>query len=301
MPVRYLQRRAIDDAKWNACIDGAANGLIYGYTFYLDAMCPHWDALVLDDYKAVMPLPWRRKGPVYYLYQAFGIAQGGIFGNDISAEMMHGFLKNIPAKFQYWDLPLNFGNRFSVPEFPLFERNNFVLPLHQPHEALQKFYRSFLRRNIKKAEAAGCVFQSDIDLDTIISLVKKQPAHWGTAEDYGHLKKLFEMLCAKSMAQTYCVKSATGAVLAAALFFFSHGRSYYILPGNTTEGKAVGASALLLDGFIKLHAGQLQTLDFEGSDVPGLQFFYSSFSAHNQPYAAIRLNRLPWYLRWLKR
>src|SRR5438046_2470095 len=99
--IRYLVRRAVDDVKWNACIDNAANSLIYGYTFYLDEMCSNWDALVLDDYDAVMPLPWRRKWGLYYLYHPFAIAQLGLFGSELSPELLHGFLKNIPTKFRY--------------------------------------------------------------------------------------------------------------------------------------------------------------------------------------------------------
>jgi hypothetical protein len=42
-------------------------------------------------------------------------------------------------------------------------------------------------------------------------------------------------------------------------------------------------------------------LDFEGSDIPNLAFFYSSFGAVNQAYPALKINRLPFYLKWLKR
>jgi hypothetical protein len=45
--IKYLQHKEIDKAKWDACITNAPNGLIYGYSFYLDCMAKHWDALVL--------------------------------------------------------------------------------------------------------------------------------------------------------------------------------------------------------------------------------------------------------------
>ena len=52
--------------------------------------------------------------------------------------------------------------------------------------------------------------------------------------------------------------------------------------------------------FIKDHAGQQRVLDFEGSDVRSLAFFYSSFGAVEEKYAAIKWNRMPWWLRWAK-
>ena len=45
--ITYLTYHQINKPKWDACIDKAADGLIYGYSFYLDAMAKNWDALVL--------------------------------------------------------------------------------------------------------------------------------------------------------------------------------------------------------------------------------------------------------------
>ena len=65
--IRYLTRREIDTTKWDHCIDTAGNGLIYAYSFYLDHMARNWDALVLNDYEAVMPLTWNSKFGIRYL------------------------------------------------------------------------------------------------------------------------------------------------------------------------------------------------------------------------------------------
>ncbi len=72
--IKYLTYQQINKIKWDACIDKAGNGLVYGYSFYLDAMAKNWDALVLsagpggNDYKAVMPLTWNKKYSILYLY-----------------------------------------------------------------------------------------------------------------------------------------------------------------------------------------------------------------------------------------
>ena len=79
-PIRYVPRHEIDTARWDACINRAANPLIYGFHFYLDHMAAgRWDALILGDYEAVMPLTWRRKYGIRYLYQPPYTQQTGIF------------------------------------------------------------------------------------------------------------------------------------------------------------------------------------------------------------------------------
>jgi hypothetical protein len=65
--------------------------------------------------------------------------------------------------------------------------------------------------------------------------------------------------------------------------------------GNHPGGKAIGASHALIDAFIKDHAGKKMLLDFEGSDIPNLAFFYSSFGAVEEEYAALKMNRLPFF------
>ena len=54
--IQYFIHPQIDKSKWDDCMDRADNGLIYAYSFYLDQMAKHWDALVFNDYEAVMPL-----------------------------------------------------------------------------------------------------------------------------------------------------------------------------------------------------------------------------------------------------
>ncbi|HSQ44739.1 MAG TPA: hypothetical protein VLM16_07060, partial [Ginsengibacter sp.] len=81
MKISYLPQANIDKQKWDRCIDAAPNGLIYAYSFYLDAMSKNWDALILNDYEIVMPLTWNKKYGVYYLYQPFFTKALGIFGN----------------------------------------------------------------------------------------------------------------------------------------------------------------------------------------------------------------------------
>jgi hypothetical protein len=43
------------------------------------------------------------------------------------------------------------------------------------------------------------------------------------------------------------------------------------------------------------------TLDFEGSEIPSVAYFYSKFGAEPVPYYRWRMNRLPRLLRWVKK
>lgn len=309
MDIHYLTYQQINKQKWDACIDKAENGLIYGYSFYLDAMARNWDALVLysrsgeDAYEAVMPLTWNKKYGIHYLYQPPFTACLGIFGNSLTGETVHAFLKTIPPKFKYWDIYFNPGNLFKLPGFDLYQRMNYVLSLDSPYETLYSAFRENIQRNIKKSEQFQLAIKNDIPMAGVIKLAKEQASGFSSLsdDDLTRFGKLFDGLHAQQKAVTYGVYAKEGQLIASAVFLFSHHRAYYILVGNHPDGKTLGASHALVNAFIKDHAGKHLLLDFEGSDIPSLAFFYSSFGAVEERYSAIRLNRLPVYLKWMKK
>lgn len=303
MAINYLTYQQIDKTKWDACIRKASNGLIYAYSFYLDSMAKNWDALVLNDYEAVMPLTWNKKYSIHYLYQPAFTACLGVFGKSVTAETLHSFLKAVPDKFKYWDIYFNPGNFFKVPGFNLYERKNFVLSLDDIYDNLYKAYRDNIKRNIKKSEQLQLQINKNIAIADVISLAKEQAGGFSSMPDadFIQFEKLFQILYNDKKATTYGVYTKEKQLIASAVFFFSHKRAYYIMVGNHPNGKTLGASHALINAFIKDHAGEDLLLDFEGSDISSLAFFYSSFGATEEKYSAIKLNKLPAPVKWLKK
>ena len=301
--INYLTYSQINKTKWDACIDNADNGLIYAYTVYLDTMSKNWDALVLNDYEAVMPLTWNKKYAIHYLYQPAFAACLGIFGKCLTTETVNAFLKAIPGKFKYWDIYFNPGNVFKIKDFDLYTRMNYVLNLNDSYDNLYNAYRDSIKRNIKKSEQLQLQINKNIPVAEITRLAKEQASSFSllSESDFIQFEKLFYILYKDKRATTYGVYTKDGDLIASAVFFFSHNRAYYIMVGNNPIGKTLGASHALINAFIKDHAGENMLLDFEGSDVSSLAFFYSSFGATEEKYSAVKLNRLPSYLSWAKK
>ena len=300
--IKYLQYKEIDKAKWDACISNASNGLIYGYSFYLDCMAKQWDALVLNDYEAVIPLTWNKKYGFYYLYQPAFTASLGVFGKNLTKEIIDDFVSMLPSKFKLVEISLNSGNIVGDSRPFSLLRSNYILHLNRSYEQLYKSYRNNHKRNITKAFQFGCRVSKEIAIDEIIQLNKEQLQHVdGTKPgDYPNFKKLYELLKSRKQAEAYAIIDPKNKILASAVFFFLHNRAYYIMVGNHPDGKTIGASHALIDAFIKDHAGQNLILDFEGSDIRNLAFFYSGFGATEEIYPALKINRLPFYVKWLK-
>lgn len=301
-PIQYIPRKSLDTQKWDRCINSSENGLIYAYSFYLDEMAANWDALVFGDYEMVMPLTWNKKYGIKYLYQPFLTAQLGIFGNDCTGDIVQDFLENIPSTFKYWDIYLNHQNVFHLQKFELYPRNNYVMSLESSYDEIEIGYRDNSRRNSRKAFQSGCKVEKGFSPEKVVELALQQMRTYGQVVDdqVSRFRRLYDVLKERDMCTTYGIVSGSGELLSSCVFFFSHKRAYYILVGNHPNGKTLGASHALIDAFIRDHAGTDMLLDFEGSDIQNLAFFYSSFGAKIESFAGLRVNKLPFFLKWLK-
>jgi len=266
-------------------------------------MSRHWDALIVNDYEWVMPLTWNRKMGISYLYQPFFTASLGIFGNDITAELVKYFLENIPVKYKYWDISLNHSNLFKLERFKFFERTNYILPLNQNFEKLTRSFSQNHARNISKATRQNLYLEKNISTRKIIEQAKLQLKEFSliTDTDLNNLNKVYKLLHAKNKAWSYGVLNAEGQLLSSCMVFFSHKRIYYILAGNHPDSKSSGSSHYLISEIIREFAGQDLVFDFEGSDVKSIAKFYAGFGAREEKYPALKLNRLPALLKLFKK
>ena len=150
MKIQYLKHNQIDISKWDECISRSKNRLVYAQSWYLDLVCSDWDALVADNYKAVMPLTHGLKYGINYLYQPFFSQQLGVFStSEPNKQMLEAFIKAIPAKFRFIDINLNKANNFNLEGFQIRKNINIELKLNKPYDEITSGYSNNTKRNIK--------------------------------------------------------------------------------------------------------------------------------------------------------
>ncbi|MBT3423267.1 MAG: hypothetical protein HN431_10725, partial [Bacteroidetes bacterium] len=66
---KLFSHNNIDKAKWDACIEHSSRPSVYAISWYLDAVSPEWMGLIKADYTEVIPICWRKKWGVKYVYQ----------------------------------------------------------------------------------------------------------------------------------------------------------------------------------------------------------------------------------------
>lgn len=304
--IRYVKHKDIDPTRWDACIRSAWNSRIYGYSWYLDAACQQqWDALILDDYSAVFPLPCRKRWTVHYVYTPFFIQHLGLFSQkSLSLQDQAEFLAAIPAFFRLVELNINFLPVAPIADFRFQPRRNIELSLQQPYEEIRARYSENTRRNLKTAERAR-IRVNEVGLsEAVIQLFRRERGrairHWKN-EDYQRLDLLLEKCKTEQSRLMLEARSNEGEYLAGAVFLMTDQRAIFIFSATGQAARGTGAMTALIDTFIRDHAGKMTVLDFEGSEDPGLARFYNGFGAQETTYAMAIRNHLPKLFRLLKR
>lgn len=300
----YLQRDEIDIKKWDQAIDQAANGLVYAYSWYLDIVCAkQWGALVFDDYKWVMPLPWRKRMGLSYIYQPFCTPQLGVFGAQLpDQKCIDAFHQEIPKSFHLVDQKMNIDHAVHIEHFAS-EHISYYLDLNKDYESLCKEYSSHTRRSLRKAEKHSLEIRSNLEPEEVIVLFKKNKGldlKNISGQDYALLLEVLRESSSRLACSNIGVFNTSGECIAAASFVFSHQKIYFLLSAINEEGKEKRAMYYLLDDFFRQYHSQTYTFDFEGSDIPGLARFYSGFGAIPKKYKRIYINKLPLVIKWLK-
>lgn len=300
--ITYLKNSEISKSKWDRCITNSDNGLIYSTAIFLDNMATDWDALVLDDYLAVMPLPFRKKYGIYYVYPPPFSQQIGITTTiKITADLIHHFLRSIPAKFRYVEMNFNATNIFIFKNEK--QRNNYYLSLLASFETLKKGFSRSALRNVKKAADENITVQENIATADIIQMHRQRfnDKVGANTEDYSRLQKLFLNLQSGGMLFTLGAFNADKKLIAGSIYFVYKNRIIFIINGNTNESLQNGATHLLMHNTIKKYSGNECILDFEGSDFDDFVRFYKQYGAVVEEYKLIKINRLPWPISLLKK
>ncbi len=305
MSITYLTYKEIDKQKWDHCILHSLNSLIYAQSFYLDTMAGKWDALVLNDYEAVMPLTYKRKWGIRYLYQPAFIQQSGIFfTKKLAPELQRSFIELATQKFRFIETTLNFANTIAGTSLKITERNNYILNLDKPYEELYDNYDPAFTKSLRRIKKFDMLYNSSVNYHKTVELYKYL---YGSRLPFfpGKSYANFELICKKLFSEGAVIirhaRSTDNELLASVILLRDEKRLYNIISCITTKGKKHEANYFLYDRIINEFANTPLLFDFEGSDVEGIAAFYRKFNPENQPYPFIKYNGLPAAVKLFKK
>ena len=135
-----------------------------------------------------------------------------------------------------------------------------------------------------------------VDPDELITLFKDNYGSNEASLKYSHYDML-RRLMQHGLKNTFSLMFGAylpNDTLCAGVFLLRDGdRFIYHFAASDKNARENGAMFLLVDLFIKEHAGKPLTLDFEGSSDTNVARFYKGFGASETLFSEVLINRLP--------
>lgn len=288
--IKYIKRSELDDVKYDACIENALNTRIYAYSWYLDIVADNWDALVLNDYEAVMPLPLLRMKRNFFIAKILqpGFCQQlGVFTIVKLSELnlktfLDNFIKLKPKNYSFNTenmIPLNYS---------LNKKVNYELNLEREYETIALKYSKNLKRNINKAKKNSLIVSNNASVEELISIKRDCMKHQISSKKFNIITKLMNELIYKNLGEI-CSVTINDDIIASAFFIKSKNRIIHLFSASNELGRKYGAMSLLFDTMIKQNVNKKKVMDFEGSMIVGVAKFFESFGAEQKNYFSLKL------------
>jgi hypothetical protein len=297
-----IPSKQIDTAKWDACVAANANGLIYAYSYYLDAMAVDWYGLIINNYATIFPIPVKKKLGIQYMYMPAFTQQLGFIGNLNLVDAR--IINSLQHFLKYGSTYLNFSNEIVATQQHCVTQNNFIIQLQQPYIAIKNQYKKTTHYSLAKAEKFNLKYIIGADIKEAIVLYQqynKNNMQHVIHSDYNNLHNLLLLLQTTNQILIRKAESPNKELMSIALLMKDNKRYYNIINVTSGAGRKCEANYFLYNHILQELAEQPMLFDFEGSDLSGVQKFYEKFGATNQPYFYWHYNLLPKPIRWLKK
>ena len=209
--------------------------------------------------------------------------------NKLNSTLLEEIVKLIPCGYVSWSY--NIDNLPST--IKKIQRNNYILHLLPDYNQLRKNYNSSLKNSLNKNKHTVHTGMSPLEFANFYNKFSNKRI----PELYKNTKILSNIISA-------CIENNAGEIkyvigmqqqpIALAFFSNFNGRIVYQYSCSTDEGRSVDAMHAILDHAIQSYCGQDISLDFEGSMIPGLAFFFQSFGAKLEYYFLYS-----WNINWI--
>ena len=302
MPIKYLSREELDDVKYNNCVAESKQALLYGYTWYLDIVCDRWDVLVLGDYVAVMPVPWRKKHGIKYVYQPLWVLQLGIFSMKENVDELE-FVTALKTRYKFVELRLNAGNSLDKLTSKSYVNQFQYLDLNDSHQQILKNFNRNRKRELKKAAQANLIEKWNDSPENLVTLFKNNVGRRLksiTEKDYKKLLSLLETCIANEVGELLSIYDENQKLVASGFFLFHKKTATELVCATDLNNRSNGANTFLIDRALFNYQKKYDVFDFGGSSMKTIANYYESFGAKTYQYLFLKVNSLPFLLRLFK-
>ncbi len=299
----YLLSYEVDKNLWDDFVKRSPQGSVFSETWYLDALNVKYKILAVYKNERIIAgivltknevNTWSNPMLVKYLGVLLENEQKNVSQKIISEqfkilELLIGELKKYKS-FDYYFHP-NFTNwtPFYWNDFTQQTRYTYRINLKSANNIESKFHFK-LKNDIKNAAKNNIRIKMNIDYNLFYSIINKTFEKQGDEAPYKRerLVDFINYALKKERFVSFGAYDPKNNLIAVCGLIFDDKSSYLILNGIDIKKHIRGGNALMIYEAIKYFKEKgLETFDFEGSMLPGVEQFYRRFGGELTPYYRI--------------
>ena len=300
--IKYIKRKNLDVLKYDYCIENSVQSKIYAFSWYLDIVADNWDVLVLNDYQAVMPISWRKKGFIKYVYPPLWLLELGVFSMHKEV-VIHKFLEIILKRFKYVRMRLNTENIVEKSKGIIGKKLQYI-SLNNDYESIFKGYNRNRKRELIKAQKSDLIENWNDNPENLIKIFKDNIAKRvkGIDEkDFFNLLQLMRILLEKKTGELLTIYDTKNNLVSAAFFLKYKNEVIQLVCASDINNRKNGAHTFFNDRAIFKFQPNFDIYNFGGSSMKSIGKYYKSFGAETKEYQQIEYNNLSFLLRLFKK
>jgi len=296
---KIIEHNKIDFKKWDKTVMNSPLPLVFAQSFYLNATCPNWKALIKNDYEIVLPITEGQKLKIKYLYQPSFTPQLGIYGKSTKSDQEE-IISFLMSQFKFIEIELNAFNLLKGKGFK--EKPTFVIDFKKSFKQNEN-----TKRNISKAKKNGIIVEEIKDFHEGIKFAKNKLIPWMKTELNISLKQgvlllnLISNTNDNKALKAFKAIDENGKILSVGYFIYNQFHAVFLKGMSINKKDNTGSMHLLMDHAINYFKDKANIFDFGGGSSSGLANFYRGLGGSELIYHTLKVNNLPWPLKILKK
>lgn len=294
--IRRLKYNEIDFEKYTHCLENSEQRKYSATKDFLDITSDKkWELLVYNDYEAVMPVPYIKKLGLKFIINPKLCQQLGIFSKNDEVFINNQFLDFFKSKYRIWYYAFNDVNQFSQT---LKRRKNYLIN-PENYELVRQRYSPKRKRKLRLDHEI--LENSEIQRVNFLeaeNFIDENSLGAKDENDKRKFMKIFSELEKAKLLEIVVFIYQKKIINALALYC---NENTIALLGTFNDKKYVklSGSSVLIDHIISENIDS-KIFDFEGSEIPSIEEFFTGFRPILKTYPVLSNSKKDLFKKILK-
>lgn len=275
--IRRVKYHEIDFQKYTRCLENSAQQNWYAKKEVLDELSGKWEILMDDDYKAVLPVPLKKKFGMNFVIMPLFCQQLGIFSEKDNTEVNDRFLQFLIKNYKVFLYSFNHHNSFSKS---LDTKKNYKIPISE-YVILRR--KKYFKGRKSTAKCAQHLIYKEIELNAEhISFIEKHFKGLKKVTDVKKFRNYMNFLHQNNSLKL-CAAYLEEKLINVAVLVDERKQLSLLALINDETYKTENGPSFLIDKILNNYIHERE-FNFMGSNIRGIEIFFKSFGAELKEY-----------------